>query len=218
MEEVTKIERNGTGHDGAGVRGTAPASATAPGRGTAPGRSPRGRTGSLRPLGEARRLVGIVLAGLVAVAGCGNSGTDGSGNGSDVSFDMEAVDFAPGTNVVLDRMERRPSGLYVEDLREGEGAEAAAGNRVAVHYTGWLPDGTQFDSSRDSPEPFQFTLGAGQVIQGWDEGVAGMREGGERRLVVPPDLAYGSQGAGGVIPPNSPLVFEVELVEVLDAG
>lgn len=218
MGEVMKIERDATGHDGPGVRATASGSANASGKGTAPERSPRGRTGSPRPLREARRVVGIVLAGLVGVAGCGNSGTDGSGNGSDVSFDMEAVDFAPETNVVLDRMERRPSGLYVEDLREGEGAVAAAGNRVAVHYTGWLPDGTQFDSSRDSAEPFQFTLGAGQVIRGWDEGVAGMREGGERRLVVPPELAYGSQGAGGVIPPDSPLVFEVELVEVLDAG
>ena len=107
------------------------------------------------------------------------------------------------------------SGLRYEDLVVGDGAEAKAGNTVSVHYTGWLADGTQFDSSVDSGTPFEFQLGAGRVIQGWDEGVAGMQVGGKRKLVIPPDLGYGATGAGnGVIPPNSVLVFEVELLGI----
>lgn len=167
-----------------------------------------------------RRLPAVALfAALVALAACGGDGGDQVGEGADdAEGDMEAVQFAAEVDVDLDRMERGESGLYVEDLQEGDGAEATAGTRVRVHYTGWLPDGTQFDTSREGPEPFAFTVGAGQVIPGWDEGVEGMREGGRRRLVIPPELAYGSQGAGGVIPPDTPLVFEVELVEVLEAG
>jgi FKBP-type peptidyl-prolyl cis-trans isomerase FkpA len=106
------------------------------------------------------------------------------------------------------------SGLKYEDLAEGAGAAATAGQRVVVHYTGWLTDGRKFDSSRDRDEPFEFALGRGQVIRGWDEGVAGMRIGGTRRLTIPPQLGYGARGAGGVIPPNATLVFEVELLEV----
>jgi FKBP-type peptidyl-prolyl cis-trans isomerase len=104
--------------------------------------------------------------------------------------------------------------LKIEDLTVGTGAEAAAGDTVLVHYTGWLTDGTKFDSSLDRGEPFQFTLGARRVIQGWDLGVAGMNVGGKRRLTIPPDLAYGASGAGGVIPPNATLIFEVELLEI----
>jgi FKBP-type peptidyl-prolyl cis-trans isomerase FkpA len=107
------------------------------------------------------------------------------------------------------------SGLKYEDLVEGEGALAEPGQRVSVHYTGWLEDGTKFDSSVDRNEPFQFALGRGMVIRGWDEGVAGMKVGGRRRLVIPPHLGYGAQGAGGVIPPNATLVFEVELLDIL---
>ena len=107
------------------------------------------------------------------------------------------------------------SGLKYEDLTEGEGAEAKAGQQVRVHYTGWLTDGTKFDSSLDRNEPFSFPLGGGRVIRGWDEGVQGMRVGGKRRLTIPPQLGYGAAGAGGVIPPNATLVFEVELVEIL---
>lgn len=107
------------------------------------------------------------------------------------------------------------SGLRYEDLVEGEGPTAGPGQRVSVHYTGWLEDGTKFDSSLDRNQPFQFALGKGMVIRGWDEVVAGMKVGGRRRLTIPPQLAYGASGAGGVIPPNATLVFEVELLDVL---
>jgi len=111
-------------------------------------------------------------------------------------------------------MPTTPSGLEIEDLQEGTGAEATYGREVSVHYTGWLTNGTKFDSSKDRRQPFNFTLGMGRVIKGWDEGVQGMKVGGKRKLTIPPALGYGSQGAGGVIPPNATLVFEVELLDV----
>ena len=104
--------------------------------------------------------------------------------------------------------------LKTEDIVVGSGAEATANKTVSVHYTGRLTDGTKFDSSLDRGEPFSFRLGAGQVIKGWDQGVAGMKVGGKRKLTIPPELGYGPQGAGGVIPPNATLVFEVELLGV----
>jgi FKBP-type peptidyl-prolyl cis-trans isomerase len=106
------------------------------------------------------------------------------------------------------------SELIIEDLVVGNGATAQAGQSVVVHYTGWLTNGQKFDSSVDRNDPFDFRLGAGQVIPGWDQGVAGMQVGGKRKLTIPPNLAYGSRGAGGVIPPNATLVFEVELLAV----
>lgn len=106
------------------------------------------------------------------------------------------------------------SGLQYEELTVGEGAEAKAGDNVTVHYTGWLTDGQKFDSSKDRNQPFQFSLGAGMVIRGWDEGVQGMKIGGVRKLTIPAQLGYGARGAGGVIPPNATLVFEVELLGV----
>jgi FKBP-type peptidyl-prolyl cis-trans isomerase FkpA len=115
-------------------------------------------------------------------------------------------------------MTTTPSGLQYDDLVVGAGATAAHGQYVTVHYTGWLTDGKtlgkKFDSSLDRGDPFGFNLGRGQVIAGWDEGVQGMKVGGKRKLTIPPDLGYGPWGAGGVIPPNATLVFEVELLAV----
>jgi FKBP-type peptidyl-prolyl cis-trans isomerase FkpA len=106
------------------------------------------------------------------------------------------------------------SELQIEKLVEGAGPAPKAGDRVAVHYTGWLTDGRKFDSSVDRGQPFVFTLGRGQVIGGWDQGVATMRVGDKVRLTIPPHLGYGARGAGGVIPPNATLIFEVELLQI----
>lgn len=106
------------------------------------------------------------------------------------------------------------SGLQIEEIQVGTGDEAQAGQFVTVHYTGWLTNGKKFDSSKDRSEPFEFSLGEGMVIAGWDEGVQGMKVGGTRKLTIPPQLGYGARGAGGVIPPNATLVFEVELLGV----
>ena len=118
------------------------------------------------------------------------------------------------TNQVIEM----PNGLKYTDTKIGDGATATPGNKVSVHYTGWLYNnaakGAKFDSSVDRGQPFQFTLGAHQVIAGWDEGVAGMKVGGKRTLIIPPELGYGARGAGGVIPPNATLMFDVELLGV----
>ena len=118
------------------------------------------------------------------------------------------------TNQVIEM----PNGLKYTDTKTGDGAAATSGNKVSVHYTGWLYNngakGAKFDSSVDRGQPFQFTLGARQVIAGWDEGVAGMKVGGKRTLIIPPELGYGARGAGGVIPPNATLIFDVELLGV----
>ncbi len=119
-----------------------------------------------------------------------------------------------GTLIAQNNVVKTPSGLQYEDQVVGKGAAPRQGQKVVVHYTGWLTNGTKFDSSRDRNDPFSFTLGAGQVIKGWDEGVASMKVGGKRKLTVPPHLGYGERGFGNVIPPNSTLVFDVELLGV----
>lgn len=108
-----------------------------------------------------------------------------------------------------------PSGLKYIDLVVGTGPAPQIGSQVSVHYTGWLEDGTKFDSSKDRDRPFSFVLGRGQVIKGWDEGVASMKVGGKRKLIIPPEIGYGQRGAGNVIPPNATLIFEVELLKVM---
>ena len=119
------------------------------------------------------------------------------------------------------KLDATPNALQKIDVKQGTGAEATPGKSVVVHYTGWLYDtskpdshGAKFDSSRDRNDPFRFPLGGGQVIKGWDEGVAGMKVGGQRTLVIPPQMGYGARGAGGVIPPNATLIFDVELLDV----
>ena len=143
------------------------------------------------------RAAAVALAAALALAGCGRA--------------------APPPPAVTATVQE----LQVEDVVAGTGAEAVAGSRATVHYSGWLYDpaqpgskGTPFDSSRESGRPFTFQLGAGQVIAGWDQGVQGMKVGGQRRLVIPAALAYGDRGAGGVIPPGATLVFDVELLDV----
>ena len=132
-----------------------------------------------------------------------------------VSIVMFAESQSGGPPPVTGKAVTLPDGLKYWDEKVGTGATATPGHKVKVHYTGWLKsNGNKFDSSVDRKEPFEFKLGAGQVIKGWDEGVAGMKVGGKRRLEIPPDLGYGSRGAGGVIPPNSTLLFDVELLDV----
>ncbi|HEX6435112.1 MAG TPA: FKBP-type peptidyl-prolyl cis-trans isomerase [Gemmatimonadales bacterium] len=141
----------------------------------------------------------------VAVAECGGKADDQA---------AATTGFSASLGIDTTALTRTPSGLRYQDVDKGEGKEATAGKVVLVHYTGWLPNGEKFDSSRDRNDPFSFTLGAGQVIAGWDEGVAGMKVGGRRKLVIPPDLGYGTAGAPPDIPPGATLVFDVELLEV----
>jgi FKBP-type peptidyl-prolyl cis-trans isomerase FkpA len=145
----------------------------------------------------------LVVVAALMLGGCGQPGAATAPNATTTT--------SSGTKAAEVTM---PDGLTFTDDQVGTGAEAQAGKTVSVHYTGWLTDGTKFDSSRDRNQPFSFPLGRGQVIKGWDEGVAGMKVGGKRTLTIPPDLGYGARGAGGVIPPNATLKFEVELLDV----
>jgi FKBP-type peptidyl-prolyl cis-trans isomerase FkpA len=165
------------------------------------------------------------LACVIALAGCNQSSTQTSTTGTTTTTTTQVTPpggtsagstaaagggaqagTAPAAQEVT-----MPSGLKYQDIKVGDGAVAEQGMLATVDYTGWLTDGTKFDSSKDRGQTFDFKLGAGQVIRGWDEGVKGMRVGGVRKLTIPPELGYGAQGAGGVIPPNATLVFEVEL-------
>src|ERR1700719_4378430 len=131
---------------------------------------------------------------------------------------IAAVPLLGRVDAATNQVIEMPNGLKYTDTKTGDGAAATPGNKVSVHYTGWLYNngdkGSKFDSSVDRGQPFQFTLGAHQVIAGWDEGVAGMKFGGKRTLIIPPELGYGARGAGGVIPPNATLMFDVELLGV----
>ena len=146
----------------------------------------------------------LALFALILSA-CGGS-DDGRGGAAAAAGGDFAVDSAALT--------KTSSGLQFQDVTVGTGAEAQGGQTAVVHYTGWLTDGTKFDSSRDRGQPFSFPIGAGQVIAGWDEGVAGMKVGGRRKLVIPANLGYGEMGAPPVIPPGATLVFDVELLDV----
>jgi FKBP-type peptidyl-prolyl cis-trans isomerase FkpA len=138
--------------------------------------------------------------------------------GATLALAMLAVVAPAGRSDAANEVIEMPDGLKYTDIKTGDGATAKAGNKVSVHYTGWLSNngakGKKFDSSVDRGQPFQFTLGAKQVIAGWDEGVAGMKVGGTRTLTIPPELGYGARGAPGAIPPNATLIFDVELLQV----
>ena len=155
--------------------------------------------------------LGDILRFLVLLASAGLFACGGSG---DREVSRPVAGFSPALGVDTTAMTKTPSGLRYQDVTPGQGAEATADRTVSVHYTGWLPNGEKFDSSRDRDQPFSFTLGAGQVIAGWDEGVAGMKVGGRRKLVIPADLGYGTAGAPPDIPPGATLVFDVELLGV----
>jgi FKBP-type peptidyl-prolyl cis-trans isomerase len=150
----------------------------------------------------------VLVSGLIAIfviaSGCGG-GNKSSSSGSNNNSGPMKVNGQPNTT---------SSGLQYWDIVVGTGATATHGSMVKVHYSGFLTSGEKFDSSRDRGEPFSFSLGAGEVIKGWDEGVAGMKVGGQRQLRIPPDLGYGIAGAGGAIPPNATLIFDVELLGV----
>ncbi|MDO8561181.1 MAG: FKBP-type peptidyl-prolyl cis-trans isomerase [bacterium] len=135
--------------------------------------------------------------------------SDAFGGKAKVAGDEKSKNTNP-----MDTQSFETAGFKIEILKEGKGVEAVSGNTVAVHYTGTLTNGQKFDSSIDRGQPFSFKLGAGQVIAGWDQGLIGMKVGEKRRLTIPPDLGYGAEGAGGVIPPNATLIFEVEILKI----
>ena len=155
----------------------------------------------------------LTLSAALALAACSTAPTHGAQQTAPAET-QPATTQSAGTEATPTATDTGNGKLQIKDLKVGKGATAKAGDSVTVNYTGWLMDGTKFDSSLDRHTPFKFILGAGRVIQGWDEGVAGMKVGGKRRLIIPPALGYGEAGAGAVIPPNATLKFDVELLSV----
>lgn len=166
----------------------------------------------------------LVCAVVLIVAQITNSGKEAIANQPPRAENQPLVATAENTTTIAENIMSEAnenentvtteSGLKYVEITEGDGASPQKGQTVTVHYTGTLENGTKFDSSRDRNRPFQFNIGVGQVIQGWDEGVGTMKVGGRRKLIIPPELGYGSRGAGGVIPPNATLIFDVELLKV----
>ena len=158
--------------------------------------------------------IAAVAGGLVLLAACGyaapaaNAPTAGVAGATPTPV-PGADDFNAGAGMTPVKY---PDGLQIIDVKAGTGTQVKKGDQLSVHYTGWLANGTKFDSSRDRGQPLDVTIGQGQVIKGWDEGVATMKVGGKRTLIIPPQLGYGARGAGGVIPPNATLIFDVELL------
>jgi len=153
----------------------------------------------------------IIGMTMLAALGCGTPPAEpptGTETSQPEATTQETTPAKPGEST------EKAGELKIKDLVVGKGAAAKPGDNVSVHYTGWLMDGTKFDSSVDRGQPFEFALGQGQVIPGWDKGVVGMKVGGKRELIIPPELAYGDQGAGGSIPPNATLKFNVELLAI----
>jgi FKBP-type peptidyl-prolyl cis-trans isomerase len=169
---------------------------------SAPSRSPE-FTCSFIGASLHRLITGLIAAGLISCGGTADRDSSSAKGGFSASLEVDTA-----------AMTKTPSGLRYQELTPGQGEAATPGHTVSVHYTGWLPNGEKFDSSRDRNEPFGFTLGAGEVIAGWDEGVAGMRVGGRRKLVITSDIAYGTACAPPDIPPGATLVFDVELLDV----
>ena len=164
----------------------------------------------------------IALTALTLGAACGEgSGAGDAGAGATAAArppgnpDPAQNTYAPALGVDLAKFTRTANGVLYQDVEPGFGLVAEAGKRLTVHFTGWLPDGTKFDSSHDRQTPIEFTLGVGQVIPGWDEGLVGMKGGGRRKLVIPAALGYGEAGMPPDIPPNSVLVFDVQAMNVL---
>ncbi len=156
----------------------------------------------------------ILIPSLIIALGCSSESEDRPEAAREAATSEEPSMTESGPPPVNGDTVSLDSGLQYIVVREGDGPPAQTGQTVQVHYTGWLTDGTKFDSSRDRGEPFSFQLGRGAVIRGWDEGVASMQVGEQRRLIIPPELGYGARGAGGVIPPNAVLIFDVELLGI----
>ncbi len=160
-------------------------------------------------------ILGVLALFVLGVVLIRNISKDSQIDTQQIVEEEQEVTITQGVKgVKMDSTQDKIEELMIEDLVVGEGQEATTGANVSVHYTGTLTDGTKFDSSLDRGTPFSFVLGAGRVIQGWDQGVVGMKIGGKRKLTIPSDLAYGERGAGAAIPPNSTLIFEIELLGV----